>query len=123
MYFDVDADLNMFKALKNGQKFKGACHADDLFYLFTTVYHDPPASGTKEFETIRKYSGMITSFAKTGGPNCDEIPHLDIQPIDGSSELECILITSSEVSLNALPIEENMKVFDSIYDDRGIPLY
>lgn len=122
-YFDVDAELNLFKAMKKCQNFKGACHADDLFYLFHTAYHQPPPSESKEFATIQRMVGMFTSFAINGSPNCTELPDLFIKPQDGSTPMKCINITENAVIESSLPCEENLKVWNSIYDEHDVPLY
>lgn len=121
--FDVDAELNMFKALKNSCQYKGACHADDLFYLFNTVYHEPPSSDSKEFATIKKMVGMFTSFATDGNPNCEEVSHLKIEAQNRSTPTKCINITESDVTEIPLPEEGNLKVWDSIYEAHDVPLY
>lgn len=123
MRFDVDAELNIFKALKKAQKYKGASHADDLFYLFTTKYHDMPAADSKEFMTIRRMVGIFTSFAISGDPNCEEVGHLTIKPFDGSKEWKCINITENEVAEVTLPNSENIEVWNSIYEENNSPLY
>ena len=113
----------MFKALKKCMKYKGACHADDLFYLFNTVYHEPPTQGSKEFKTIQKMVGMFTSFAINGDPNCQEVQHLNIKPQDGSTPMKCINITETDVTEIPLPRENNLKVWNSIYEEHNVPLY
>lgn len=123
MRFDVDGELNMFKALKKAMQYKGACHADDLFYMFTTNYHDTPAVESKEFKTIEKIIGIFTSFAINGDPNSRETSHLFIHPCDGSSPLKCINIDENNVLEILLPEQENMKVWDSIYDALDIHLF
>lgn len=123
MRFDVDDDLNLFKALKKGQKFKGACHGDDLFHLFTTAYHDPPALDSKEFRTIERLTGIFASFAITGDPNCHETAEVVIKPNDGSKPLKCINITENKVEEISLPEEERLKVWDSVYSAFEVPLY
>lgn len=123
MRFDVDGELNMFKKLvKKCAKLKGACHADDLFYLFNTEYHEPPKPDSEEFLTIQRFVGMLTSFAINGNPNCDEVKHLSIKPNDGSEPLMCINITLNDVAEIELPEAENLKVWNSIYKEQNVPL-
>lgn len=113
----------MFKALKESSKYRGASHADDLFYLFTTVYHEPPISGSKEGETIKKIVGIFTSFAIEGDPNCQEIAPVKIIAQNGNSPLKCVNITENGVAEILLPEEENLKVWNSIYEAHNVPLY
>lgn len=113
----------MFKALKNSCQYKGACHADDIFYLFTTAYHEPPTMDSKDFKTIQRMVGMFTSFAIEGTLNCQEVEHLKINAYDGSSPMKCININRDDVTVIPLPEEENLKVWDSIYESHHVPLY
>lgn len=113
----------MFKALKKTQKYKGACHADDVFYLFTTKYHEPPAADSKEFATIKKMVGMFASFAFTSDPNCEEVSHLAIKPCDDLNPLMCININIDDVAQIPLPDFDNLNVWNSIYEAHDVPLY
>jgi len=121
--FDVDAELNMFKALKKAQKYRGACHADDLFYLFTTNYHAPPPSNSREFTTIQRLVGIFTSFAITGNPNCAEVSNLKINPCGVVNSFKCINITENNVREIELPEINRLKVWDSVYDELQVPMY
>lgn len=123
MRFDVDAELNMFKALKKCTMYKGASHADDIFYLFATNFHAPPAIDSKEFATIQKMVGMFTSFAISGDPNCEEVAHVAIKPNDGLTPLKCVNITENDVAVIPLPDEEKFKIWSSIYEELDVKLY
>lgn len=103
--------------------YKGACHADDVFHLFKTAYHDLPAPESKEFKTIQRVVGMFTSFAITGDLNCRELPDLVIKPNNDSEPFTCINITTNEVEEIPLPDEEKLKVWDSVYDAFEVELY
>lgn len=123
MRFDVDGDLNIFRALKKCQHYKGACHADDIFYMFTTDFHEPPPNDSKEFKTIGKIIGMFTSFATTNDPNCEEVFQLKIKPCDETESLKCVNITLDDVAEIELPEAEKMRVWNSIYKAVAVPLY
>lgn len=113
----------MFKALKKTQKYRGACHADDLFYLFTTNYHAPPPLNSREFKTIQRMVGMFTSFAITGNPNCEEVSNLMISPCGGTSSLKCVNISENNATEIELPEINRLKIWDSVYDELQVPLY
>ncbi|KAJ6649742.1 Esterase B1 [Pseudolycoriella hygida] len=121
--FDVDAELNMFKALKKAQKYRGACHADDLFYLFTTNYHAPPAFHSREFQTIQRMVGIFTSFAITGNPNCEQTSNCKIVPCGEFGSQKCFNITENNITEIELPEINRLKVWDSVYDELRVPLY
>lgn len=123
MRFDVDGELNVFKNLvKKCEKYKGACHADDLFYIFNTEFHTPPLPDSQEFLTIQKFVGMLTSFAINGDPNCDEVKHVTIKPLGKSDSTMCINITLKNVTEIELPEAENIKLWNSIYEEQNVPL-
>lgn len=109
--------------MKKSQHIKGASHADDLFYMFTTDYHEPPAIDSNEFQTIKRMIGMFTGFAINGNPNCRELADLNIKPLDGSTPTKCLYITVEGVTEGLLPCEENFKVWDSVYETREVELY
>jgi carboxylesterase type B len=122
-YFDVDGELNMFKKLvKKSGNLPGACHADDLFYLFNTEYHPPPLQSTPEFAIIQKLVGMFSSFATTGNPNCDEVGELTIKPCDGSEALMCIRLSLDDVVEAKLPEADQLKTWNSVYEEANVPL-
>lgn len=113
----------MFKALKNAQMYRGACHADDLFYLFTTNYHTPPPLNSREFKTIQRMVGIFTSFAITGNPNCAEVSNLKIRPCGESDALKCVNISENNVTEMELPEINRLKVWDSVYDELQVPKF
>lgn len=121
--FNVDAELNCFKKHMNGTEFKGSSHADDLFYMFNTVYHAPPAPGSKEHEVIRKFVGMLTSFSKTGDLNCPEVANLKIEPVGNTQHVMSVEITENEITQIPLPSEPNLKIWDTVYEDHSVPLF
>lgn len=54
--FDYDyPKMNLTKVLGDiPKKYKGACHMDDLTYLFKSQYLPAPQMNTKEYEAIQK---------------------------------------------------------------------
>lgn len=113
----------MFKALKKCEHIAGACHADDIFYLFTTAYHDPPPRDSKEFASIQRMVGMFTSFAITGDPNSPETMAVAIKPYDGSAQMLCVNFTLNGVEETPLPEERNMLVWNSVFEEQNVELF
>ncbi|XP_047986256.1 esterase FE4-like isoform X2 [Leguminivora glycinivorella] len=73
--FSFESDLNVFKnASTMGLDLKGACHADELFYMFTSDYSkDAYESQQKLKDYVSKVTKLWTDFAKTSNPtpeNC-----------------------------------------------------
>jgi cholinesterase len=121
--FDVDGELNIFKKLvKKCAHISGACHADDLFYLFNTIYHPPPPKNSPEFLTIQMLVGMFTSFAITGDPNCDQVKSSLIKPFDGSDSFKCYNITLNDFAEVELPEAAKLNAWNAIYEETNVPL-
>lgn len=98
-------------------KVDGACHGDDLGYLF---YQNIPALrsafnlalDSKEFELIKAMISMVTSFMIYGKPDNDEWQHLT-----NASLLKCWNILNDSSEFIPLPELERMKVLDEILDE------
>lgn len=60
--FSAVSELNVFKHNMGLTEYEGACHADDLFYLFKTFIDIE--EGSKEWKTVKKMVRMWTNFAK-----------------------------------------------------------
>ena len=104
--FSYDGDMNMMKVFCNGTDLPGACHADELFYIFKIVYPGfefPEMSENSEI--VRKTMCTIwTNFAKCGNPT----------PKDGSLSFEWIPVENidgeNEFKLNYLNIDVETKM-------------
>ncbi|CAK1552469.1 unnamed protein product [Leptosia nina] len=67
--FNHDTELNFFKNIMGGSEIKGACHVDELFYLFcNTVNRDYYREDEKLRNIIDTVVQLWTDFAKTGNP-------------------------------------------------------
>lgn len=66
--FEYETELNMIKHLLGLSEMKGACHADDLFYLFSGVLNSDVYEEHKDKLKPIVYSltQLWTNFAKTG---------------------------------------------------------
>uniref|UniRef100_A0A1Y1NAI3 Carboxylic ester hydrolase n=1 Tax=Photinus pyralis TaxID=7054 RepID=A0A1Y1NAI3_PHOPY len=64
----VDSNLNMFKKIM-GVTTAGACHADDVGYIFKTAFTPPIIPNSIEDKSLRRFTTLWTNFAKTGNPN------------------------------------------------------
>ncbi|XP_065225809.1 esterase FE4-like [Planococcus citri] len=73
--FCYDGNLNLFKKFLAGGIYpepKGACHADDLPYIFSMkiLPHSPPLIGNDR-KVIKNMTSLWANFAKTGTPKQD----------------------------------------------------
>lgn len=64
--FNYDTDLNIFKQYSGFPHLEGACHGDDLFYLFfSKLSEDSYKSQEKLRDIVYKVTKIWTDFAKT----------------------------------------------------------
>lgn len=66
--FEVEGSFNILKRILFLQRYEGACHADDIFYLFTPVVPIPVWPLDHALTLRRRLIRMWTNFAKTGNP-------------------------------------------------------
>jgi len=77
--FKFHGDLNLCKKLLFSSRpmfysLKGACHADELHYLFYgQLLRYGPKSNSQEYRMCRTLSKMWSNFAKTGNPNSSDL--------------------------------------------------
>lgn len=65
--FGFDGSLNLFKAALLLKDYPGACHAEDLFYMFKVArIPSSPFPGSSVLQTRRKMVRMWTNFARDG---------------------------------------------------------
>lgn len=65
--FCLDTDLNMAKIFSGMAHVEGACHADDVFYVFHNILNkDAYESQEKLRDIVYRFTKLWTDFAKTG---------------------------------------------------------
>lgn len=64
--FSYDGELNMFKKWFQFQQIEGACHGDELFYLFQNSFAKNPIPNSKDDIMMKRMCRMWTNFAKYG---------------------------------------------------------
>ncbi|XP_055847644.1 esterase B1-like [Episyrphus balteatus] len=115
--FEFDSPFfNQIRNLICGKGHTGACHGDDICYLFYNTFSCRLSKDTPEYKTIERMIGIWTSFAQNGSPNCDVISDVNIQPLEKNEyPLKCCNI-SNEVQIIDLPEAEKLKIWDSMYE-------
>jgi carboxylesterase type B len=115
--FDVDLSLNLLKKLQPFiQSFPGACHADDLGYLFNTALGCKFSIESKEFDVIKRMVSIFTNFAING--------NVDWEPITTTElPLKAMNITEDNNSFIEIPENERLAVWNEIYQKENCPLY
>lgn len=109
--------FNQVRNLICGRGHSGACHGDDICYLFYNGLSCKLAKDTPEYGTIERMIGIWTSFAQNGNPNCDVIKDVNIRPLDKNEKTFKCFNVSNEVEVIDLPEGEKLKIWDSLYEE------
>ncbi|XP_046467801.1 esterase FE4 isoform X2 [Neodiprion pinetum] len=98
--FSFDNGFSPLKMLLNAPHISGACHGDELAYLFyshglTKFGVEPPKAGSKERVLIERLTQMWTDFAKTGipVPAETELVKISWKPVQKGNELHYLDIS------------------------------
>ncbi|XP_021181940.3 juvenile hormone esterase isoform X1 [Helicoverpa armigera] len=117
--FDYCTKMNMMKNIFGDDAVKGACHVDDLFYLFHTPMTE---SIYEENEEIRKavydVTKLWTDFAKTGNPTPTK-GSVEWRPYNSSTK-EYLLI-DKETKMSSNLEKERVEFWNKMYADAGLP--
>ncbi len=103
--------------------YEGACHGDDMGYLFKSNIpgFPSPAIDSKEFSLIKRMVSFLTSFAIHGSPNSLE-NEIEWEPVDNDGEsLKCLHIKND--SLEIVDFPDRLSVWNEICVDANVPLY
>ncbi|KAF9407857.1 hypothetical protein HW555_012267 [Spodoptera exigua] len=112
-YFDYDSFRNLNKFLTQLRFTPGACHGDELFYLFQpAVYAALPAT-PNDAAIIATMTALWTSFAKTGIPST---PTTTWAP--SGQQLEFLEI-GKEIKMIPLPNPERMEFWKQSFEKYG----
>lgn len=111
--FQFDGKLNIQKSLVRLEHLKGACHADDVFYLFGGVLADKVqlTEDSREFKMRKMMCKLWTNFAKFHDPTPDHDNPLAFKWMP----LEPYSLT---MTLNYLAINDNSKMVQNLNKDR-----
>ncbi|XP_065369326.1 acetylcholinesterase-like [Calliphora vicina] len=119
--FEYVGDRNMFKRMFQMHKLAGACHGDELFYLFQMADDDMPVSD-RDQKLIKQFCNLWANFAKYENPtpqdqprliNCDWLPVKRTQEAEFS--LDYLAIDNSGCQMKTNPDQERMEFWQNIY--------
>lgn len=102
----------------------GACHADELAYLFKPQTMGSLQSGSPEEVMVKRLTKLWTNFAKYGNPNprtTDDLLEIEWKPVQKSG-LNYLNI-DTEVSVGVNPDAARMKFWDQLYEDYPFAKY
>jgi len=107
--------FNHFRLIMCGPGVRGACHADDLSYLFRNMMVNKLDKSTTEYKVIQRMVAIWTKFAESSNPNCDATSPLEWKPVKLTTEaLKCFNI-GTDISFINLPETERMRLWDSMF--------
>lgn len=106
----------------------GACHGDDMAYIFKNLIVPVPARTSMEWKTIERMCECWAQFARTGDPNNDIIAPIDWKPVELTGKdadkraYKCLNI-ANDVSFIDVPDLERMHFWDNLYKKNNHDIY
>ncbi|XP_001655125.2 esterase B1 [Aedes aegypti] len=112
--FTFDGRFSLTKKLFNQAHLKGACHGDDVFYMFSPTYLPNLPEGSAECCIRRTFIKYWTNFAKYGEPSPDHDKDLQIKwkPVPKINN------NLSEFKLECLEIDATSKMIENPFPER-----
>jgi acetylcholinesterase len=113
--FCYDGELNGFKSLLQMDQFSGACHFDELFYLFEPkILRLEAAKNSKAWKMREAMCNMWTNFAKVQNPTpkTGNVLPFEWTPAKRSNE------RSEKIDIDYLQIGNEIKMSSNIYEER-----
>ncbi|CAD7078429.1 unnamed protein product [Hermetia illucens] len=120
--FSYSGKLNLFKKWFNFTQLKGACHGDELFYLFKTGFEDAiPEEESADFKMIKNMCRMWANFAKYGNPTPDSDSKLPCKwtPVKPTTNGEQFVLDYLEIDhtikMDKNPDDERIQFWREVY--------
>ncbi|XP_022910130.2 esterase B1-like [Onthophagus taurus] len=113
--FSIDLGLNIYKKL-NQAVLPGACHCDDVCYLFKMDLTPEIQHGSKEEITIHRMTKFWANFIKSADPNPkdnDPLIKVEWKPVD--KERLNYLDINVDLTPGVAPDEKRIAFWDEIY--------
>ncbi|XP_043655443.1 esterase B1 [Drosophila teissieri] len=116
--FDFDSPkLNLMRNQLCGDDIKrGVCHADDLGYIFHKQAQTKQPLDSPEFQTIQRMVGILTTFARTGDPNCPETGPDQWLPVSTKTPFK-VLNIGQQVECVTQVEKDGLEVWNGLYND------
>jgi carboxylesterase type B len=112
--FCFDGDLNLMKKILSMDHCKGACHADDLFYLFGQRNFEVEIDEDSESSKMKKLMCKLwTNFAKYNDPTPAMEYGVKWMPVDNDN-FNCLIIDTVP-KMDANIHEERLEFWRNVY--------
>ncbi|XP_061709463.1 carboxylesterase 4A-like [Cydia pomonella] len=119
--FSFESDLNFVKKLASmGLDLKGACHGDDVFYMFSSNFtKDAYESQDKLKDYVSKVTKLWTDFAKTSNPTPDNSsgPRWPVYTTKNKEFLDI----NVQSTAGSFAEKQRVEFWDSLYCEAGLP--
>ncbi|XP_002070360.3 esterase B1 [Drosophila willistoni] len=115
--FDFDSPTHNFMRIKLcGDDIKrGVCHADDLGYIFHKQNVKKLSRNSPEYCTIQRMVSILTTFASTGDPNCEETGSEAWTPLTPKLPYR-VLNIGQDLELKTQCERQGLEVWNQLYD-------
>lgn len=101
---------------------RGACHVEDVFYVFKAEYLTAPNKDSFEYKVVQIMTGIFAQFARDGNPNSVELGEVIWSPVgEVVGTVKCLNL-DEKVSFVEFPEVSRMKLWDEICDENGFSL-
>jgi cholinesterase len=126
--FDYVTENNLWREFfKVDKTIKGACHADDVSYIFKTKglegddFKLEPDS--LAFQGIKMMISIVVNFARCGNPNVDELKGVEWEEATNEDPTAGLNINEKESRMMALPEFERVRIYDDFYHEQTKTLF
>ncbi|CAH2075634.1 unnamed protein product, partial [Iphiclides podalirius] len=113
-YFDYAGERNFMKKRSGFKNETGACHGDDLMYLFKATLL-PFGINSRDYQMINTMTTLWTNFAKYGDPT-PKSNDPKVQWIPSNKEQINFLYINDELKMGPIPNPKAYQLWKSIYD-------
>ncbi|KAL4713623.1 hypothetical protein ACJJTC_017664 [Scirpophaga incertulas] len=118
--FAFDTQLNFVKMLIGLGHVKGTCHADDLFYIFSSLLNNDLYTQDENVKNnIMKVTKLWTNFAKTGNPTPDKSLGIQWTPYTQSNSI--VLNIDECMTCEPAPEVERIEFWNKLYREARLP--
>jgi len=98
---------------------RGVCHADELGYIFPRHRGSLSTAGKL---TVQRMVGILTTFARTGNPNCVETGS-EVWPAVDRKDPFKVMNIGQKLEVQSQPEKEGIKVWNQLYNEDACLLY
>ncbi|XP_026749562.2 esterase FE4-like [Galleria mellonella] len=115
-YFEYSGSRNVLKSRTTFKDDDGACHADELFYLFNSRIW-PFSVNRRDKKIVDWITKLWTNFAKYGHPTPDFQSDLPVRWIPSNRENKNFLYINDELKMGSLPNVASYNLWKYMYNN------